>query len=348
MKIRALFNLPGFAWISIFSSWPIAARLPTLLLVVSIGALALYFLGLPVSRIVNVIVTIAFITSTLALWIILATSAEHDLTEADIDNEKYLSMLAPTPSMARLETILGCVLGLLNLTAMHLLSSGRGLWVLELLFNPGFLTVNPAMYAFVLFAVVVMTWGGVITIHLLFFLHRHYRAYLTLSRDLPLNLFDLEPCQIVSRPLLRYWLLVVLVISMYSLFSQFSTSDSPQQEIFALAVAGPLFTILLLLSWWFIKPVWIIRERIHDLKILEIEHLKEALLGDRNALQKTHIASMADEFAAPDIISYSERVSNLWEWPIRREMQRIAFYTLIPPAAWVMAALVERMLDVIL
>ena len=243
---------------------------------------------------------------------------------------------------------MGMALGLLNLTAIHLLSGDQGLWVLALLFNPGLLIANPAMYAFVVFAVFVMTWGGVITAHLLFFLYRHYQTYLTLSRDLPLNLFDLEPSQIVSRPLLRYWLLVVLVISLYSLFSQFSTVESTQQEVFALAVAGPLFTILLMLSWWFIKPVWIMRERIRDLKVVEIEQLKNALHGDRSALQKTHIADMADEFSAPDIIYYSERISNLWEWPIRREMQRIAFYTLIPPAAWVMAALVERMLDVIL
>ncbi len=348
--IRALDNLHGFAWIIRFKQLPFGLKLPLIFLALLTFALVLYSVGLPVPRLINAIVGLSFIVSTLILWIEMASSAEHELlTLLDgLTSDHYIEMLAPSPRTAWLETFLGVAIGILNLTAIHILSGEQGLWIFQYLFNLDLAARNTGLYLFMLIAITLMTWGGVITVHLLFFLFRHYRAYLAVSYDMPINLFDLESSQMVSRPLLRYWLLVVLVISTYLLFSQFSASPETQSNIFAFAVALPLVGVLVLLSWLFLKPVWIIRERIKGLKIHERELLKKAILGDRSALESTHIAASSAEFATPDLIYYEEHISKLWEWPIQREMQRIAFYTLIPPAAWIMAALVERMLDTFL
>ncbi len=349
-SIRALDNLRGFAWIIRFKHLPLGSKLPLIFLAVMVFALVLYSVGLPVPRLINTIVGLSFIISTLVLWIIMATAAEHELQTllGELEPDHYVAMLAPDPGTAWLETILGFSIGISNLTAIHFLSGEQGLWIFQYLFNFDLVEQNTGLYLFVLIAIMLMTWGGVITVHLLFFLFRHYKAYLAVSHDMPINLFDLESCQMVSRPLLRYWLLVVLVISTYLLFSQFSASPETQTNIFAIAVALPLVAVLVLLSWLFLKPVWIIRERIKGLKIHERELLKRAILGDRTALAETHIAASSEEFATPDLIYYEEHISKLWEWPIQREMQRIAFYTLIPPAAWIMAALVERLVDTIL
>ena len=42
---------------------------------------------------------------------------------------------------------------------------------------------------------------------------------------------------------------------------------------------------------------------------------------------------------------YEQYVKDIWEWPIQGYVQRLVFYVLLPPLAWVLAALVEQIVD---
>ena len=65
-------------------------------------------------------------------------------------------------------------------------------------------------------------------------------------------------------------------------------------------------------------------------------------------LTDSELGDAAVEFKLPDLMYYEDRVVNIWEWPVQRHRQKLIVYTMIPPSAWIMAALVERMLDTVL
>ena len=87
------------------------------------------------------------------------------------------------------------------------------------------------------------------------------------------------------------------------------------------------------------------QRRIASAKHQELLAIREALAGRREALELSQIAGVADEFKTPDLMAYEQQIKNIWEWPIQSYVQRILLYVLLPPLAWILAALVEQIVD---
>ena len=111
---------------------------------------------------------------------------------------------------------------------------------------------------------------------------------------------------------------------------------------------GPSMLVMAALGISFVRPVLLVRNRVKAAKTAELRAVRAALMGDRSGLTVTSIGRFADEFSAPDLLSYQQRVEQIWEWPVQSSLQRILLYVMLPPLAWVLAALIERLLDMAL
>lgn len=150
-----------------------------------------------------------------------------------------------------------------------------------------------------------------------------------LAKILPLQVSQLIRYQRVSDPFLR----LVVAFSFFTALLPFSlllAKDPPMEAVVA-TIAVSIAFVLLCAVYFF--PVAILRNRIHVL-------LHEAQL----ALAE----EMADEnFTAVDrerLMMRQMYLESRWEWPLASNVQKLIVFVLLPPAAWVMAALVENLL----
>ena len=92
-----------------------------------------------------------------------------------------------------------------------------------------------------------------------------------------------------------------------------------------------------------------LRRRIREAKRLELERVDRAVRGDRAALAESRVASEAQTMPLLDLLQYRREVADVREWPFDAWTRgRFAFYMLLPPASWLAAAMVERLLDLAL
>jgi hypothetical protein len=345
-KTYALQNLWGFRWIDTFMGWPMPYRIPTLFVMALLPVGALGLIGIPLPQIANFVALLSIFLSTLTVWVILARGAQDDFES--MGHAVYARSLEPNPVHTERELVGGVVFGIFHIALFDPSRTGHWTGWLSALGPEGLDTLGWRLWARLWVHAIVTFWGGIVMIHLLVFLARQYDSFSRLAREVRIDLSDLEDVQIFARPLLRYLLVVILVTVLIGLFYQFTSLSLPQREevLFRVFIPGELLAFLIIIV--FVRPVLIVRDRIKATKINELMQIRKALGGDRSALSLTQIAHIANEFSAPDLMMYQERVTAIWEWPVQQHMQRLAFYILIPPFAWIMAALVERVLDVYL
>jgi hypothetical protein len=211
--------------------------------------------------------------------------------------------------------------------------------------------VRPAFYDANSAGAVINQWllvlglllSGVLIVYSFAFSLRQIRVFSRWAATVNIDLIHTEELQVFSLQPLRYLLITVLFASLniiiYQIFAELNLADQ------AFTAQVPLVLIMMLCGLPFLQPARIVRRRIADSKNREIKAVREALAGNRSALENSQISHFADEFKAPDLMAYEQQIKNIWEWPIQGYVQRILLYVLLPPLAWVLAALVEQIVD---
>lgn len=193
---------------------------------------------------------------------------------------------------------------------------------------------------------VLLTWCfGVVLVHLCVFVVRQARALSRLASETDIDLLNLEPLQVFSAQPIRFLLIVATFVSLNVLLVDVLMEGVPQQGAVLLYMLGPVLGIIAVLWFAFCHPVLLVRNRVKAAKDVELQAVCAALSGDRSSLSTTSIGRFAKEFTAPDLLNYEQRVLQIWEWPIQSSLQRILIYVMLPPLAWVLAALAERWVD---
>lgn len=150
-----------------------------------------------------------------------------------------------------------------------------------------------------------------------------------LGRQLPVDLYRLERV----RPLARLATTDVLVVAGAMAFMPLQSLDAEFRiwnYQWGILIGVPAAILLFLL------PLWGIRERIKQAK------------AERMVVLHQHIAKhdRADVVALEALIAHADRIRSLPNWPLDLNLvTRIFAYVIIPPAAWVAAALVENAID---
>lgn len=325
-KTAAISTLPAYAWTDWVLSMPAYSRLPLMAVVFAAFVAFSHWLTGDVYAVTGLVFSLTTLVLWTAAWVILAQGAQSDLQL--LSSSDLAAELAPRPLHGLIETVIGLVLGfaVILVLAMSIVS----------------LRLDAVSVMSALLWILVL-WSGVTAAHLFGFIIRQCRVFVSLAKSLEMSLSHHEHAQIIANPLLRYALLLVLMAVVEGVLIQLVQPNV--REIIVTSVLGPSLLLMLPVLVFFLWPILIVRARMQSLKERELSLVRLAMAGNRESLLESELKDVAGEFRLPDLMYYEDRIAKIWEWPIEKHRQRLIFYTLIPPAAWVMAALVERLLD---
>ncbi len=140
------------------------------------------------------------------------------------------------------------------------------------------------------------------------------------------DLFDMNPLQAISNPLVRMFVLVCLFVAtlpVVSYLDNFSDVVIARISMFFLVVLTPLILL-------YLYPVFIVRNRVKVLKEAELQEIDDAF--------------KRDETPSPDLMTRRMFIESRPEWPITSNVQRLLLFGFLPPFTWVLAAVVENAL----
>lgn len=334
-------NLPGFGWVDGFMSLPAISRLPLLSILTIVTVVGPFLVGAGFTESAGLFVSLFMTGCFVAVFVILARGIQSDL-HSNGDGE-LAQQLMPTISEGRGRTILGLVIGLVSLCWFNeQFDEGALSWLRLLTIEYyGHVPVGQAVNYWLLCLSILL--GTVVMVNLVFFFRSQLQVCRRWSQGAVIDLMHVEQCEVFSQQLIRYLLIVVILASL-SILAHEILVEIGQAEA-AMQFLGPLMPFALLGLFPILIPLVEVRDRIAEAKETEIEAIREALAGDREALARTQIAHVAEEFKAPDLMFYERQIRSIWEWPIQGDVQRIIFYVLLPPLAWILAALVEQIVE---
>lgn len=340
-RVTGIEGIAGLGWVNAFMTWPAAFRLPFITL------LTLMLIGVPLSmgaeanQAIQALLSIVMTGALLAVLVILATGAEKDL--GTWGGGDLIEKLAPSRTSSQIETALGLLFGLATNIYFSELFAGDAGESLQLLSTGYYETTGTGsiILEWVLFLVLMVT--GVLVVHLIGFCRRQIALCDDWARTFNIDLMHTDECQVFTMQPMRYLLITVIYVSLniivYQVLAALGEGDA------AFVGQMPLVAAMMICCIPFIHPVGVVRDRIAEVKQAEILSIRKALAGDRSALEQSQIAHIADEFSAPDLMMYEQYVKDIWEWPILGYVQRLLLYVLLPPLAWILAALVEQVVD---
>jgi hypothetical protein len=153
------------------------------------------------------------------------------------------------------------------------------------------------------------------------------------SQNVPIDIF--EPSSL--RPFAQIGLIDVLIFAGGMVLSTVQSVDfsfRPDNYYKALSIALPAMLYLA------VFPMWHIHKRMLALKKEEQDELNRKIASASKSLEVDKVNELEI------LLQRRERVANCSTWPIDTAiLQRFLFYIIIPPLAWVGAALVESVID---
>lgn len=322
-------------------TWSAALRLPTITALTLLVVAFPLMLGAQVSDAIQVLVSLVMTGSLVAVLVILATGAEADLREGG--GEHLVEQLSPSRVSSRLETLVGLILGVLANAYFSSLFLSNPMESLKLLDSQYYETTAAGSIWLEWLVMVSLLFTGVLVVHVISFSRRQIQLFSHWADEFNVDLMHTDECQVFTLQPMRYLLITVIYTSLniivYQILSAFDMGEQ------ALQGQIPLVVLMMFCCLPFIYPVSVIRDRVAAVKQQEIESVRAALTGNRASLEKSQIAHISHEFSAPDLMMYEQYVKDIWEWPIQGYVQRLLLYVLLPPLAWVLAALVEQIVE---
>lgn len=159
------------------------------------------------------------------------------------------------------------------------------------------------------------------------------RGFNYASQNVPIDIF--EPTNL--RPFAQIGLVDVLTFAGGIVLSTVQSVDfsfRPDNYYKALAIAIPAMLYLA------VFPMWGIHRRMLNLKQTELRELNRQIASASKSLEVDKVNKLEI------LLQRRERVANCSTWPIDIAiLQRFLFYIIIPPLAWIGAALVESAID---
>lgn len=328
LKTIAISTIPGLGWVDPFLALPSWSRLPILgCFLLGFGFVARVLTPVP-QVILSGFVVLSIVLLWLALLVIFGRGAQDDLIA--LAQVESVPDLAPTRTVLMVDIFFGAIVGIVLITVVG---------------DPSIDLQTTAMKAtiWVLLVELLMVVAAILGAFVFSFLLRQVQVFRKLASTIEFRLFQLVNVQTLARPFLRYLALLVLGSALLAVLVQFLGAQDRQFLLFeVLLPALAAYSVLGSLMLW---PIVIMRRRIKAAKENELRIVRAAIGGDRTGLADSELGEELAKFTVPDLLYYEERLLRIWEWPIQQHLQRLVLYLLIPPLAWIMAALVERSLD---
>lgn len=150
-------------------------------------------------------------------------------------------------------------------------------------------------------------------------------ALTLIARQLPIEISQLLRYQSISNPFVR----IVVVFSLLSALFPLALFKPDDVPIAAMMMVFAAIGAFIFVSTLYFLPVVLLRNRIRQLV-----HQEQLLVAEQMITEPDNNSLMVRQM-------YLE---SRWEWPIASNVQKIIAFGLLPPIAWVMAAIVENLL----
>ena len=283
---------------------------------------------------------VVFCGLLLSFLVLLARLFERDLhplaiseTEVQVSLEK----LTATPALRFWCVVLGLPYGLMILfISLVPLMDQLDMTVVEMalvLARSG----GTAFQGYVLFPFV-----GVVTAMVLMVVIGQVSCLLTAARSLKVNLLMLDDYAALANPGVRLFLVATAIISLELLvfFLMIDGSDAVVVAWFSLMILASVVVLsALIIPYGY--PVWVLRNRIREAKLLETSRVKRALQGDVEAVA-LQFHGLEKPATAAEVLMHQMFLESRWEWPIASHVQKLILFGLLPPLSWVLAAIIEN------
>lgn len=156
------------------------------------------------------------------------------------------------------------------------------------------------------------------------------------GRQVPVDPYELSPLEPFARSGMGDVVLVIGALVLATVQSIDATFRY-QNYLFSTIVAVPAGLALLML------PMYSVHRRLNDLKQRELADVKAMIRDCSKSL------ALADVAALESLLQRRDRIESLHTWPLNVSMvSRLLIYGVIPPAAWIGAALMEHFVDQLL
>jgi len=281
-----------------------------------------------------------FLTTGLVILIVaFARAVESDLkvlASSDSVIEESIKKLTPKVTVRIACLTLGLLYGLLILPVLSSYGPRLQLTVIE-----AFIAITSggpeSILGFILAPI-----GGLASGIGLAIVISQITSLLHAARHIRIDFLILNEYASIANPgvrLLLCWLPLLSTMPLLMLYTDDAVSN----------VAGMRFQVFLILIVVamlipYLIPIWILRNRIRDKKLIELDQIKRALQGDKEANKLISIQGQGAPMTTTDLLTHQMFLESRWEWPIASHIQKIIFFGLLPPTTWVLAAIIENTL----
>ncbi|MGV0034367.1 MAG: hypothetical protein ACNYPE_05175 [Candidatus Azotimanducaceae bacterium WSBS_2022_MAG_OTU7] len=116
---------------------------------------------------------------------------------------------------------------------------------------------------------------------------------------------------------------------------------------------GPSEMLLLMMPWYlpgliiislYIIPFNRFKARMHFKKVQELNAINAALAGNFKALENSLLLG-EDHPSKIDLLTYRDRIRAIKEWPFTDRIRALVLFGILPPLTWVIAALIEILIE---
>jgi hypothetical protein len=182
---------------------------------------------------------------------------------------------------------------------------------------------------------------GVFTFSYIVAIFKYSSIFTDLARIVDLDLLDLDHQSIFADPPVRVFIMGMIIVASTVPALALGFEGVTVLVYFSLTLIVVSFLILI---GALIYPVTIIHDRIRTLKTNELSLINAIYLGDSSAQQYLRITQVELGYK-PDLLIYEEKIRRIWTWPVASNIQRVVLFGLLPITTWVLAALVEMVVQ---
>jgi hypothetical protein len=160
------------------------------------------------------------------------------------------------------------------------------------------------------------------------------------ARHIKIDFLQLNDYAAIANAGVRLFLCLIPMISLFPLMMLYVDDSKFSAVVMQLLLIMAFFIVSFLLLYAY--PIWMLRNRIRDKKLAEMDQITQALRGDKEAVKTINIHALDAPTTAADLLTHRMFLDSLWDWPIASHLQKLILFGLLPPLTWVVAAMIEN------
>jgi hypothetical protein len=160
------------------------------------------------------------------------------------------------------------------------------------------------------------------------------------ARHIKIDFLQLNDYAAIANPGVRMFLCSIPFLGLMPLLMLYG--DDPGNTAFLTRQSLIMVFIVVIMILPYVYPVWILRNRIRDKKIAEMDQITLALRGDKETVKTIVIQGLGTPTTTAELLTHQMFLESRWDWPIASHVQKLVLFGLLPPLAWVLAAMIEN------